>query len=118
MKRFIVAATIAASAGSAIAEEVDIAMSAANNYRYTLETSTITATGAGWRTAIVFGYGKEGRVPIKVLANGCVTGFGELAYGTPTETYAQAEKVYWRRGGNRIFDAIATVLCAGRAEPV
>lgn len=114
MSRYILIAALLA--GSAQGEEIDFAVSENNTVRWTIETAQIN-----WQvvdsqlvvTASGFVYSDKYKpTPATYLVAGCADGFGMIFYRIGSQA---GDNALWRRGGNRVYDGIATNLCQTRA---
>lgn len=110
-KHIILAAALLV--GTAHGEEIDLARTNDGENRYTINDQTIRwATHDGQLVvgAQGLGYNVNAPRPLKInyVVTGCANGFGTIFLKVETQELA---KYLWRRGGNLVYDIVATNLC-------
>src|SRR5689334_25385917 len=103
MKKYIIAAAIAAFAWSAHAKEIQVAYDRDENVTYALETDAVWSK-ANTKTAVVVRAQPDGRrIPLIVDVSGCENGYGPTRIGTRVVGQDwQYHPGVWSASGSRI----------------
>lgn len=111
MSKYILIAALLA--GSAQGEEVDLARTNDGENRYTVNEQTVRWVSHEGQMVVGaqgLGYSVNWPKPVKInyVVTGCANGFGTIFLKVET---AEMAKYLWRRGGNLVYDIVATNLC-------